>query len=269
MQPLAGVMGIDVGATLCKLALQQGGLRTARHTSTDLGAVQDSAVGWGPRRIGATGGGAATLGPTLAGAPVHLVPEFDAWAAGARLLAALEGIALPQRYLLVSLGTGTSVLAIGPGGATRAGGTALGGGTVLGLGRLLLGVQSFAAISRLASTGDRRSVDLLISDVYREARFTLPGDLTAASFAKLASNRPEDLAHALMGLVGENVALICNALARNGAAEGIVYCGSTLEENPVLVAILREITEVFGQRPLFLARGAFCGAVGAAALAAD
>src|SRR5262245_50983698 len=269
MGPPEGVMGIDVGATLCKLALQRGELHTARHASSDLAAAREGAIGWGPRRIGATGGGAAMLGSALAGAPVHLVAEFDAWAAGARLLAALEGIALPSRYLLVSLGTGTSVLAVAPEGVTRAGGTALGGGTVLGLGRLLLGVESFAAISRLAGSGDRRRVDLLIGDVYREARFTLPGDLTAANFAKLASKRPEDLAHALMGLVGENVALICNALARNAAAEAIVYCGSTLEENPVLVAILREITEVFGQRPLFLARGAFCGAVGAAALVAD
>ena len=262
-------MGIDVGATLCKLALQRGEIHTARHASSDLPAVRDSAAGWGPRRIGATGGGAATLGSALTGVPVRLVAEFDAWAAGARLLAALEGVALPSRYLLVSLGTGTSVLAIGPGGAARAGGTALGGGTLLGLGRLLLGLESFAAISRLAGTGDRRRVDLLISDVYREARFTLPGDLTAASFAKLDSDRSEDLAHALMGLVGENVALISGALARNAVAEAIVYCGSTLEDNPVLVGILREITEVFGQRPLFLARGAFCGAVGAAALAAD
>jgi type II pantothenate kinase len=258
-------VGIDVGATLCKLALRREVWSTASYPSNDLGAVRALVEGWSPDRVVATGGGADRLGADLAGVPVEHVPEFDAWARGAPLVAAEEGIGLPASYLLVSLGTGTSVLSVGDGRVERVGGTALGGGTVLGLGKLLLGVDSFSEIAALADRGDRREVDLLVGDVYRGADAPILRDLTAASFGKLRSLRPEDLAHALMGLVGENVALLCGGFARGQAVEGVVYCGSTLTENPALRRVVSEITTLFGHRPCFLAAGAFCGAVGAAA----
>jgi type II pantothenate kinase len=258
-------VGIDVGATLCKLALRRDVWSTASYPSSDLGAVRALVEGWGPQRVVATGGGADRLGADVAGAPVEHVSEFDAWARGAPLVAADEGMGLPPRYLLVSLGTGTSVLSIDDGRVERVGGTALGGGTVLGLGRLLLGVESFAELAALAERGDRRGVDLLVGDVYRGADAPILRDLTAASFAKLHSTRPEDLAHALMGLVGENVALLCGGFARGLSIDGVVYCGSTLAENPALRRIVSEITTLFGHRPCFLVAGAFCGAVGAAA----
>ena len=116
----------------------------------------------------------------------------------------------------------------------------------------------------MAERGDRRSVDLLVGDVYRGVDAPLLRDLTASSFAKLASTRPDDLAQALMGLVGENVALLCGGLARGLAIDTVVYCGSTLSENPALRRIVGDITTHLGQRPAFLAGGAFCGAVGAA-----
>jgi type II pantothenate kinase len=258
-------VGIDVGATLCKLALRRDAWSTASYPSTDLGAVRALVEGWGPQRVLATGGGADRLGAEVAGVPVAHVSEFEAWARGAPLVAAEEGVGLPPRYLLVSLGTGTSVLAIDDGRVERVGGTALGGGTVLGLGKLLLGIESFAELAAMAERGDRRSVDLLVGDVYRGADAPLLRDLTAASFGKLHSTRPDDLAHALMGLVGENVAVLCGGFARGLAIEGVVYCGSTLSENPALRRIVAEITTLFGHRPCFLAGGAFCGAVGAAA----
>jgi type II pantothenate kinase len=258
-------VGIDVGATLCKLALRRDVWSTASYPSNDLGAVLALVEGWSPARIVATGGGADRLGERIAGVAVEHVPEFDAWARGAPLVAAEEGVGLPQRYLLVSLGTGTSALSIDDGRVARVGGTALGGGTVVGLGRLLLGTDSFAELATLAERGDRRGVDLLVGDVYRHTDAPLLRDLTAASFGKLHSTRPEDLAHALMGLVGENVALLCGGFARGLAIEGVVYCGSTLSENPALRRIVGEITTLFGHRPCFLAGGAFCGAVGAAA----
>ena len=265
MDDVAGTAGIDVGATLCKLALRRDGWETATCPSSDLDAARAVVERWRPARVVATGGGADALGDTVAGVAVAHVSEFEAWARGAPLLAGEEGLDLPARYLLVSLGTGTSVLSLDDGRVGRVGGTALGGGTVLGLGRLLLGVESFAELAALAQRGDRRTVDLLVGDVYRGDRAPLLRDLTAASFAKLDSRRPEDLAHALMGLVGENVALLCGGFARGLTIAGVLYCGSTLAENPALRAIVAEITTLFGHQPWFLERGAFCGAVGAAA----
>jgi type II pantothenate kinase len=218
--------------------------------------------------VAATGGGATTLGDAVAGVPLTVVGEFDAWGRGAPLLAAREGAALPSRCLVVSLGTGTSVLLLDAGRVERVGGTALGGGTLVGLGRLLLGVDGFATLAGLAASGDRRRVDLLVGDVYPSAADApLLHDLTASSFAKLHSTAPADVAHALMGLVGENVALVSGGLARGAGVETIVYCGSTFAENPALRAIVDDITTRFGHRPLFLPGGAYCGAAGAAVLA--
>lgn len=260
-------IGVDAGATLCKVVRRTENLETRSFDSTDLQGVQRTIESWQPTRVMATGGGATHLGETVAGAPVSIIPEFEAWAHGAPILAALEGIELPDSYLLVSLGTGTSILRVGPEGASRVGGSALGGGTLLGLGRLLLGVESFHDITKLAASGDRRRVDLLVGDIYPEGELPLPADLNAASFAKLSSREPGDLAHALCGLVGENISLICGQLASAMGTQGVVYCGSTLDQNPALVAIIREVTGMLGSPSYLLERGAFCGAVGAASRA--
>jgi type II pantothenate kinase len=261
------IAGIDVGATLCKLALQRDGVAVAHYPSSDLGGVRALVEAWGPRRIGVTGGGADRLGPEIGGVLLKHVSEFEAWGRGGAAVAALDGVSLPAKHLLVSLGTGTSVLLVDGHRVERVGGTALGGGTVVGLGRLILGTGVFDEIMALAAQGDRRTVDLLVSDVYRAGATSILRDLTASSFAKLESTRREDLAHALLGLVGENVALICGGLARASGVDTVVYCGSTLAENPMLETIVGEITTLFGHRPVFLPRGAFCGAVGAATLA--
>jgi type II pantothenate kinase len=263
--PPPPIVGLDVGATLCKVAVVGDALATELHPSEDLAYVRRRVEAIGPARVVATGGGASGLGDSVAGCRLAHVPEFDAWAGGAPIVAADEGIALPERYLLVSLGTGTSILAIDGAHASRAGGTAVGGGTALGLARLLLGVDRFEDLIALASRGDRRRVDLMVSEVYRATPATVARNLTASNFAKLASTRPEDIAHALWGLVGETVVLVSLGLARSAGTETVTYCGATLADNAPLRAIVEDISTFFGLRPLFLARGAYCGAVGAAA----
>ena len=173
----------------------------------------------------------------------------------------------------MSLGTGTSVMLADRLSVSRVGGTALGGGTVMGLGALLLGHSNFDEICALAARGDRRNGDMLVSDIYRPGEIALTGDLTAANFGKpgLSSSRkpkPEDVAAAIMGLVGENVALICAGLAAPHGIRHVVFGGSTLRENPSLRGVLHEITSAFGRDPVFLERGEYAGAVGALELAA-
>lgn len=262
-------VGIDAGATLCKLVRLGETFDTACFASRDVEAVRACVARWRPSRVGVTGGGALALGASIAGLPVHTVGEFEAWARGSVLVARQDGMALPPRCLVVSLGTGTSVLAVTGDSAVRVGGTAVGGGTVLGLGRLLLGISSFEALVALADAGDRRRVDLLVGDVYPlAAEAPLFRDLSAANFAKLESTDPADLASAIMGLVGETVALIAGSHAQRLGIDTIVYCGSTLQRNHALRAVVEDITTRFGHAPRFLPRGAHCGAAGAAAIAA-
>ena len=264
----AAFAGADVGATLVKLALDDRGV-TALETfpATEIGAVAQRLEAASPTCIGLTGGGAPALARQLSSDTV-LVDEFDAWSLGARNILRGRGVDT-QRFLLVSVGTGTSAMLVDGASVKRVGGTALGGGTVLGLVTALVGRRSFEEISELADAGDRSHVDLLIADVYPDGGFLLPGEVNAASFAKLArlaeSERPgdPDLAHGVMGLVGENVALICCGLAAASNVERIVFGGTTLRNNPSLVAILRGACRALGRQPTFLPQGEFVGALGA------
>lgn len=257
--------GIDAGASLWKLArVGEDGLETALLPAGAVEEVRRRLGGWAPEQVLLTGGGAARLAVALDGVPVRQVSEFEAWARGAPLLAGRAGWTLPSRYGLVSLGTGTSILEVDGPAVQRVGGLALGGGTLLGLARLLCGVESFAEVTALAGRGERGRVDLLVGDIYPEGGIALPLDLTASNFAKLASREPADLAHALMGLLGENIGVACAAVAHARQIESLVFGGSALEDNPTLQEILRMAVEWSGREASFLPDGAFCGAVGAA-----
>jgi type II pantothenate kinase len=273
-------VGVDLGATLAKIAHRdhEGQYHLELMPSTALDRLAVMVADLRPASIGLTGGGAARLADLL-DLPSAMVAEFDAWGTGAGRLLDPQIVADGSRYLMVSLGTGTSVLLIEGTQAIRVGGTALGGGTVLGLGSALTGAQSFEDLCLLASKGSRRHVDLVVSDIYPSGELPLPGDLTAASFGKLGlppadggeaqgnGHAREDLAAAVMGLVGENVGLICGGLAAATQVETIVFGGSTLRDNPALVEILEAVTALIGRKAYFLPDGEFGGALGALEMA--
>lgn len=270
-------IGVDWGATLAKVAVQRPGAPTefqllpgaeAEAVLRLLGELLALAEP-GDARVGVTGGGTDRLVREVPGAvPIN---EFAAWGAGASaMLSETNGGAPMQRHLLVSLGTGTSVLLVDGLSVMRVGGTALGGGTLLGLAAGLIGSSDFAHVAGLARKGSRRHVDLLVSDIYPAGGIPLAGDLTAANFGKLASRlrardavADADIAHALMGLLGENVALVCAGFAALSQVQRIVFGGSTLRGNEALVEILGGITRALGREPVFLPRGEYAGALGA------
>jgi type II pantothenate kinase len=261
--------GLDLGASLFKVAFARdpslGDLELATFPSARHDAVLALVAARAPTRVALTGGPAAAVAGTIS-APTAIVSEFDAWARGAGRLAARAGTPLDEPYLLVSLGTGTSILLVADGRATRIAGTALGGGTLVGLGALLLGVERFDQLVELTAHGSRRDVDLLLGDVYPD--ISVP-DFTASHFGKMRSRRPEDLAHALVGLVAENVALMAAAHAMARGVTCVVYGGSPVQEGAALSAVLTTMTGYFGLRVVVLADGAYCGAVGCLALAFD
>jgi type II pantothenate kinase len=275
-------VGVDLGATLAK-AVAVPADRPLESFETFVAPAGDDRLldafllRHSLRHLAATGGGAATLADRLAATrDVSVVDEFASWGAGERLLTGRAGLAPQHPHLLVSLGTGTSILRMDEDGAVaRVGGTALGGGTLRGLGRLLLGTDDHDRLVALAATGDRRRVDLLVGDLYRPGGIALMPDLTAANFGKAHEPRAADVAHALLGLVGENVALLAGqmAVALASATDGgaprrrpdVVFAGSTLRNNPLLVEILGGVTALVGAQASFLPLGEFTGALGALA----
>ncbi len=266
-----------MGATLVKLAIrtQHGHTRLQLASSQAIEGVARDIESAGPERVGITGGGAPELARHLSFDTTR-ADEFEAWRRGAREMLRDDVPHRTDRYLLVSLGTGTSAMLVEGEVVTRLGGTALGGGTLMGLGAALVGTTSFDELVALARKGDRRRVDLLVSDIYRSGEAPLPGDLSASCFGKLAhsasetrpSPAPADLAHAIVGLVAENVALICNGLAAAAHVQQIVFAGSTLRTNAPMVEILGFVAATGGREVIFLENGEFAGALGALAVAA-
>jgi type II pantothenate kinase len=265
-------IGVDWGATLAKVALRDaGGAITFRLLATeDAERSLAELAEIGARRTGITGGGTTMLARSLPGEVVQ-VNEFAAWGAGAAALLA-DGV---QRHLLVSVGTGTSVLLVDGVSVTRVGGTALGGGTLVGLAAGLLGEADFEKISELARRGSRRAIDLLVSDIYPAGGIALAGDLTASNFGKYARRLRDgdpveraDVAHAIVGLIAENVALLCSSLAGAAQVTRVVFGGSTLRNNPALAELLALFLRAYGREPVFLPNGEFTGALGALLIAA-
>lgn len=261
--------GVDVGASLAKVVFRdsEGRLSFRLLPSQDGDAVARAAREPGSGRCGLTGGGAAALALRL-GSDAARVNEFAAWGAGARVLLRRSRVDMHEPFLLVSVGTGTSVMLVDGMAVSRVGGTALGGGAVLGLGRALAGPVEFDELCGLAARGARGRVDLLVSDIYGPGEIALTGDLTAANFGRLARSgqaapEPSDLAAGVMGLVGENVALVTAGLAAASRVDRLVYAGSTLRGNPVLGEVLVNISALLGKSAILLEDGEFAGAVGA------
>jgi type II pantothenate kinase len=274
-------VGVDVGATLAKIAVDQGDGSSGANARFELlpaddpSAVAERIQALQPTTVGLTGGGGAALASRLPFDTAQ-VNEFAAWGVGAARLLARGAFGNGDRYLLVSLGTGTSVLLVDGMAVTRPGGTALGGGTILGLGAAMIGTRDYQRLCDLAGRGRRGRVDLLVSDIYRTGEIPLLGELTASSFGKLGRGNAslqdsshEDLAAAIMGLVGENVALICSGLAAVTQVSRIVFGGSTLRDNPSLASVLTTVTAQLGREAILLPNGEFAGALGGLELARE
>jgi type II pantothenate kinase len=264
-------LGVDAGASLVKLAIASPSddLQLERHPATDLGAVAKRIAQLQADRICLTGGGAAALQPFLdATTTVH--DEFESWAAGARRAVWSEPNAPREPFLLVSLGTGTSVQRVEESSAARVGGTALGGGTLVGLGRALSGASGFTEACELAARGSRAAVDLLVSDVFEGGEAPLDGTMTASNFGKLG--RPDadvaaaDLLAGLVNLIAENISLIVGGLAHATSTQRVFIGGSTIQGNPALEERLMTLLGAFGCEVHVLANGEYTGAIGAITL---
>jgi type II pantothenate kinase len=120
-------------------------------------------------------------------------------------------------------------------------GTAVGGGTLLGLSRLLLGAVDHDEIDALALRGDPNVADLSLADVITGPIGNLPADATAVNFGRLAREdvavSREDLAAALVTMVGQTIALIAINAARAQATDRIVITGHLIDMPSVRSAV--------------------------------
>jgi type II pantothenate kinase len=253
--------GIDLGGSLTKIAHGKKP-ELAIFPSLDLDAILAYIKAKALTHLVLTGGGSVRQRAAFADFRVETADEFEAIIRGTNTLLAQQGGAVFP-YALVSIGTGTSVSKVEQSGGQRITGTAVGGGTIVGLGSLLTGQANYGGIIEKAARGDRSNVDVLVRDIYGGDLPGLSGEVTASNFGKARSRRPEDLAIALMQMVGEVLAVIGSLTAKNVNAEEVVYIGAALRENPILTEVLEFNTKFMGRRPRFVSHGEYAGALGA------
>jgi len=147
-------------------------------------------------KIMITGVGSAYITQPLSGISTGRVDEFLANGLGGMYLTNLS------KGIVVSMGTGTSLVKVENGKIQHTGGIGIGGGTIMGLSKLLLDTQDINEIIGLASKGDIGNIDLQIKDITKEALPDLPMDATAANFAKVHNHvKKEDIAIGILNMV--------------------------------------------------------------------
>ena len=194
-------------------------------------------------RLVVTGGRHRLLPEWIDKCRVESVHEVQAIGGGGQALGELEGTSLDETVLVVSAGSGTAMVEVRGGICAHVTGTGVGGGTLLGLSRLLLGTVDHDKIDALAQRGDPNGADLALSDVVNGSIGRLPPDATAVNFGRLADRdlavSREDLAAALVSLVGQVISIVAINAARAQQIECIVVTGHLID--------MPSMRRVFGQ----------------------
>lgn len=222
--------------------------------------------------LAVTGGQHMVLPATLAGCDVVAVPEVTAIGRGGQALSLLRDADPATPLVVVSAGSGTAVVSAR--GATYAHitGTGVGGGTLLGLGRLLLGTTDVELIDAMALRGDANGADLALRDVVSGPIGALPPDATAVNFGRLARQtaeaQPDDLAAALMTLVGQVIAITAINAARAERIGRIVIIGH-MADMPSFRRVIALVGTYYGMALEVPDRAGYGTALGALMHASD
>lgn len=265
-------IGIDAGGTLIKLYYDE--KERFHYKKYSLEQIDQLCL-WlnmllKHRKICLTGGKSYLIKEKLSHT-VNVVDEFFAMTLGAKYLLKKEG-KYPKGnngFILVSIGTGTSIYYVKQDHYERLYGTGVGGGTFLGMGTIIAGNNNFNELLSLAQKGNREQSDLLVKDLYASETPPLAGELTAANFGKVhrqtrhTSAKIADHMAALMQMIGETILLLANQAAKTYNTKYIVFVGSMLEGNGLLKEIFISFREFLDFQPIFLEKGAYVGAVGA------
>lgn len=237
---MKGKLGLDWGSSTADLILMKGNsvVESKAFESKNFDFLQ--ALEEFPLQeaelIAATGFGARRLPDSIKDVPIRKIDEIKAIGLGGVLVSGKEDC------LVASLGSGTCLVS----GKTfkHVGGTAIGGGTVLGLGKLLLGVEEATEIERLAAKGDLEKVDLTMKKIYPEGIGLLDAEATASHFGDLGESSKEDLALALLNMVGQAIGSVAAFAAKSEGFNAIVFTGK--------MVCLKSFQEIVKERVLNL-----------------
>lgn len=266
------IVGIDIGGSTTKaVAYQEGITGKASVTTTDSYAAAAGALAKlfsqidrsleDVRCLALTGGGSQTITGNLLGLPVQKIDEMRAIGLG--------GIELTGKSnaLVVSMGTGTAILAVRDNGREiiHVGGTAVGGGTLVGLSRIVLNKLELDTLWKLARKGDLKKVDLSVKDIAGHAVGFLPENATASNFGRISDDVSQsDLALGIINLVGQVIGTAaCLSAKANGLEDDIVLVGK-VAANLEITEIIQGVGKLYGLTMDVPDIPDYCTALGAA-----
>jgi len=182
-------------------------------------------------------------------------------------------------YLLVTIGTGVSILRIdGSRKYSRVSGSTIGGGTYWGLCRLLTSAEHFEDVLNLAKQGDPSKVDMMVGDIYGNnkeglEKLGLPADIVASSFGKLVAKldpasglEESDLARALLLMITNNIGQVAYLNALLHKTPRIYFVGNFLRHNNLSERRLAYAIDYWSggeMEALFLEHEGYFGSLGA------
>ena len=143
-----------------------------------------------------TGVGSAYIDEPIYGLPTSKSEEFIADGLGAMYESKLD------KMIVVSMGTGTSLVKCEGDNIRHIGGIGIGGGTLSGLSRIMLKTDDVKQIANLAKEGDVSKINLLIGDISAKPLPGLPMNAVASLFSNAKANAiREDIAKGLIWMV--------------------------------------------------------------------
>lgn len=217
-------------------------------------------------QLAVTGGRHGMLPGQLGACLVVPVPEITAIGRGGQALGLPDEPVPSTPILVVSAGSGTAVVSARGSAYAHVTGTGVGGGTLLGLSRLLLGTTDTGVIDAMAMRGDANGADLALRDVVSGPIGALPPDATAVNFGRLARQeqkaQPDDLAAALVTLVGQVIAITAINAARAERVERVVLIGH-MADMPSFRRVIAQVGEYYGMQVTIPDHAGFGTALGA------
>jgi type II pantothenate kinase len=159
----------------------------------------------------------------------------------------------------------------------RIGGSTIGGGTYLGLCKLLTHLEKFEDIAELEKDGRVASVDLLVRDIYGEAKSEALGlspDIIASSFGKIAvgqsfaaaAHSNEDICRSLLVMICNTLAQIAVLTAKLQNIKAVYFSGGFLREKGYVWEKLQHAVNYWSQGELearFIVHDSYLGGIGA------
>ena len=210
-------------------------------------------------KIIATGTSSSFLGDKFKGIDIIKIDEFNSIAYGGLILSKSD------EAMIVSIGTGTTILYSNMRETTRLGGTGLGGGTLVGLSNAILTDEldktiNFIELIDMAKKGNKNNVDLLIGDINSGSILNMSKDITAANFAGMYKKaNKEDYVAAVLNMILENIALLIKALYKGGR---IIIIG-TIVSDIYVRNCLNKIAEYTNNKFTFVDDSEYAIAIGA------